>query len=333
MLNYFLNKKKTKELDGDLIRKCNILSFYNNQLFIKQETFNGNLSTYFLLIIVNNYNKINDKEKFYNLPKSKLLDFLDELYNLILEEHISLYKTDKKYFFRTNLSNSYNELINFLKDKHVRNKSNIEDTRKFIEVISEKVIKENQKSLNNIIKNDENIKENVEVNIIKSDLKDKEAIKMNYIKTNFFYDLDKYYATNIKKEIMNCIFSVYYLDEFFYSKDFCVVKKYYMNNYINDLEYIHSKKLNFPSIIKNYRNNLEPPLFIKKFNNYIVDPYFSITHSYIENETLKRNLSMDKNIKLNKKDIKPLENDESIECEILKNEQGFFGKLYYNNYK
>jgi hypothetical protein len=41
---------------------------------------------------------------------------------------------------------------------------------------------------------------------------------------------------------------------------------------------------------------------------------------------------MDKNIKLNKKDIKPLENDESIECEILKNEQGFFGKLYYNNF-
>ena len=333
MLNYFLNKKKTKELDGDLIRKCNILSFYNNQLFIKQETFNGNLSTYFLLIIVNNYNKINDKEKFYNLPKSKLLDFLDELYNLILEEHISLYKTDKKYFFRTNLSNSYNELINFLKDKHARNKSNIEDTRKFIEVISEKVIKENQKSLNNIIKNDENIKENVEVNIIKSDLKDKEAIKMNYIKTNFFYDLDKYYATNIKKEIMNCIFSVYYLDEFFYSKDFCVVKKYYLNKHLNDLESFHSKKLNYPSTIKNYRNNFEPPLFIKKFNNYIVNPFFPLTHSYIENETLKKNLSMDKNIKLNKKDIKPFENDESIECEILKNEQGFFGKLYYNNSK
>ena len=45
-----------------------------------------------------------------------------------------------------------------------------------------------------------------------------------------------------------------------------------MNNYLNDTQLIHSKKLNFPSTIKNYRNNLEPPLFIKKYNNYLSDP-------------------------------------------------------------
>ena len=99
-LNYFLTRKKTKELAENIKKKNNIISFYNNKLFNKQEVFNGNFSTYFLPIIVDSYIKINDKEKFYNLPKSKLLDFLNELYSLILEEHISLYKTDKKYFFR-----------------------------------------------------------------------------------------------------------------------------------------------------------------------------------------------------------------------------------------
>ena len=331
-LNYFLIKKKTKDLDADLKKKCKIISFFN-QLFIKQESFSGNFSTYFLLVIIDSQKKINDKKDFNNMPKYKLEELLNDLYSLILEEHILLYKADKKYFFKTNPSNFYNEALIYIKDKHVKKKSKAENFNKFLETIFEKMNKEKNKALNINKHISDDIKENQEDINVLSDTNEIEQININYNKTIFFYELDKYNVTNIKKEIMNCIFSVYYLDEFFYSKDFCVVKKYYMNNYINDLEYIHSKKLNFPSIIKNYRNNLEPPLFIKKFNNYIVDPYFSITHSYIENETLKRNLSMDKNIKLNKKDIKPLENDESIECEILKNEQGFFGKLYYNNFK
>ena len=335
-LNYCLIHKKMKELTGNLKKKCNNISFYDNKLFNKQETFNGNFSTYFLPIIADSITKINDKDKFYNLPKSKVLDFLNELYSLILEEQISLYKTDKKYFFRLNTSNHYNELINYLKDKHVNRKSNIEKTKEFIETITEKMNMEKNKKLIDFNQNNNEIKENSETKKYIFDLNDKddkEKEKISNNKINFFYELDKYYATNIKKEIMNCIFSLYYLKEFFYSEDFCIVKKYYLNNYLNDLKSFNSKKLNFPSIIKNYINNFEAPLFIKKFNNYIVNPYFPITHSYIDDEKLKRNLTMDKDIKLNKKEIKLFEKDELIECEILKNEKQFYGKLYYNNAK
>ena len=235
-----------------------------------------------------------------------------------------------------NTSNHYNELINYLKDKHVNRKSNIEKTKEFIETITEKMNMEKNKKLIDFNQNNNEIKENSETKKYIFDLNDKddkEKEKISNNKINFFYELDKYYATNIKKEIMNCIFSLYYLKEFFCSEDFCIVKKYYLNNYLNDLKSFHSKKLNFPSIIKNYINNFEAPLFIKKFNNYIVNPYFPITHSYIDDEKLKRNLTMDKDIKLNKKEIKLFEKDELIECEILKNEKQFYGKLYYNNTK
>ena len=116
---------------------------------------------------------------------------------------------------------------------------------------------------------------------------------------------------------MNCIFSYNYLDEFFYSHDFVIIKKYYMNNYLDKNESFDTKKINFPTTIKNYRNNFEPSLFVKKFNNYVLDPYFPITHSYIENEDLKNKLIMEKSIKLYPKEIFNANNDKEIECELI----------------
>ena len=103
---------------------------------------------------------------------------------------------------------------------------------------------------------------------------------------------------------MNCIYSLYYLDELFYNSDFCIIKKYYTNFYLNDLNNISTKKLNFPSIIKNYSNNFEPPIFVKKFNNYTNDPCFPISHAYIKNETLKKKFNDGKIYKIISKRIK-----------------------------
>ena len=105
-----------------------------------------------------------------------------------------------------------------------------------------------------------------------------------------------------------------------------------MNFYLNGKESLDSKQLNYPTIIKNYRNNFEPPLFIKKYNNFVIDPYFEITHSYInEKNPLKKYINMKKSIKFQDKDIPIQETDEFIECEIIKNELAFYGKLFYNN--
>ena len=66
--------------------------------------------------------------------------------------------------------------------------------------------------------------------------------------------------------------------------------------------------------------------------NYLFDPYFSISHSYIENESLKNKLIMQKSIKLYPKDIFNPKRDKAIECELIKKENDFYGKLYYNDY-
>ena len=331
ILNYYSNKNKIKGLDSELIYKCDILSFFNNQLFTNLNKFNGNFSTYFLLIISDSLEQISNKKDFKNVPLEKVSEFLQELYNLLLEEHFG-FKSDKKYFFKTNSSNYYNEIINYIKDNCNKKKTKINDIKVFIKSIYEKWSKDKIKISNNT--KDFSVSDkinNEQKNILNENFFLVDEIKIdNEIK--FFYDLDKYYVTNIKKEIMNCIFSLYYLDELFYCKNFCIIKKYYSNKYLNNSEKTYSKKINFPSIIKNYSNNLEPPLFLKKFNNFLNDPFFPITHSYI-NAKIKKNLNIEKSIKLKKKEFHYYENDENIECEILKNEKGSYGKLYYSDTK
>ena len=256
----------------------------------------------------------------------------------MIEEHLRLFKLDKKYFLYKNSSNYPIELLNYIKDKYYKKKSpkikeSIEEVKEFIELTLEKFRKEDDKKVKNLKTNSDEIKnvfEPMKVFVKKNDFMIHISISDN--KPNFFYDLDKNYITNIKKEIMNCIFSYYYLDEFFYSRDFCIIKKYYMNNYLVKKEAWDTKKLNFPSTIKNYRNNFEPPLFVKKFNNYVTNPYFPINHSYIKNESLKSKLNMERSIKLYPKEFLSGNNDKEIECEFIKNENAYYGKLYYNNY-
>jgi hypothetical protein len=91
----------------------------------------------------------------------------------------------------------------------------------------------------------------------------------------------------------------------------------------------NSKQINFPSILKHYKNNLESNIFLKQFNNYFTDPFLSITHNYVD-KYLNDKISRKKSIKLKQKDLPEFTGDKEIECEILKNETSFYGKLIYN---
>ena len=148
-------------------------------------------------------------------------------------------------------------------------------------------------------------------------------------KITFIYDLDEKYVTNIKKDLMNNIFGLYYIDEFFYNSDFCTMKKYYLN-FMNTGETIkNSKQLNFPTILKHYKNNLESNIFVKQYNNYFTDLYLPITHNYID-KYLKDKISRKKSIKLKEKDLPEFIDDKEIECEFLKNEASFYGKFCFS---
>ena len=333
-LNFLLNKKKEIKKDDALKVKCKIIYNYNNKLLVNEEKFIGNMVTYFLYMIVESKKQINDNGKNKNSSCSKLTPFLEDLFLLLLNEHKDLFKLDKKYFYPNNSSILNLELAIYIKEKFVnKNISGIEEIKKNIMLLSEKYnVNDKSKSLNKIQKKIVDFELNNEQIQLKNNISSLllDNLQINN-KIHFFYELDKYYITNIKKEIMNCIFSLYYLDELFYSKDFCIIKKYYTFNYLNKLQNIDSKKLNFPSTIKNYRNNFEPPLFVKKFNSFTTHPYFPITHSYIKDEILNNILSFDKSISLFQKDFFIYENTNEIECELIKSDIAFYGKLYYKN--
>ena len=330
-LGFLIDSTKLKPKEIDLKNTIDILKQYN-EFFNNYKKFSGNMVTYFLNIIIESKERINMKKNFCCAPASRLSQFLDNLFLLMLEEHSNLYNLNNKYFFHK-LSPFYStELINYIKENYVKKKlSSIEQIKEKIKLFykkcnidKNKIVDNNRNEISNELKRKEKPKQNQKEKKQKS-----EEIQYPDNKIHFFYNLDKYYITNIKKEIMNCIFSLYYLDEFFYSNDFCIIKKYYTNFYLNDLNNVSTKKLNFPSIIKNYSNNFEPPVFVKKFNNYMVDPYFPITHSYIKKETLNKKLTMEKSIKLYPKELNPGENINEIECELIKNDKAFYGKLFY----
>ena len=90
---------------------------------------------------------------------------------------------------------------------------------------------------------------------------------------NYFDEPDEYYLKNAKKELMMNVFSLYFFDSFFYSDNFKNLKNYYFQKF----EGVQSptKKLDFPSKIKNYNNGLEPNLFLKPFTLFCSLPAVS----------------------------------------------------------
>ena len=176
-------------------------------------------------IIIESQKAFNDLK--LNSSISEFSKFLDKLFSLILEEHSLLYKLNKKYFFKQIISNYQHQLLKFIKENYIKKKISlsIEEIKENIESISEKNKKEYNKLFNNpeeyLLGNKENIEEE---DFLKDIIIIPTEIPQFDNKITFFYDLDKNYITNVKKEIMNTIFSYYYLDELFYNYDFCIIK-------------------------------------------------------------------------------------------------------------
>ena len=338
-LRYLLSQKKVKEKAESILLKYETLSDYNKDILKSEEKFDINFTTYFLTLIIDTQKLKQNNQKF-DKKLSELFDkFMNQLFSDILKEQKDLSNIDKKYFFKTSSSILYNEQISYIRDKYIKKNISEEVAKSYIESIPEKlknskqILQDNKGENNNNESKDENNNKQEIIDEIQDADKDIKKTPLEFPndinKIRFFNDIDTNYIINIKKDIMNNIFGLYYIDNFYYNQDFCKMKKYYIN-FINLNKTNNSKQLNFPSIIKNYKNNLESPIFIKQFNNFFTDPYLSITHSYVDSD-LNNKISRQKSIKLIEKAFPKSDNDKEIECEILKNENTYFGKLIYNN--
>ena len=337
-LRYLLSQKKIKEKSETVLAKYNTILNYNKNIFISEEKFEINFNTYFLKLIIDAQKKFQNNNDLNKQLVNNLMSFINTLFSTVLQEHNILYSFDKNYFFKASSSTYYNEQISYIRDKYIKKNIPYDDAKSYLESIYDKM------NLNKKEDNNDNQNEALEKKASNNDIKEKEEICYadNYKKSapfvfneetyqiQFFNNLDKNYISNFKKDLMNGIFALYYIDEFFHNDDFCIMKKYY-NNFINKRSINDSKKLNYPSILKNYRNNLEPSIFIKQYNNYFDDSFLTITHKYVnEDEQLKKFLTKKKSIKLSQKNFYYSESNKEIECELLKNESTFYGKLIYN---
>ena len=350
---YILTKKKLN--DKEIKLKNNIIN--NNISSTEGGQFDNNFTTFALLIISGYQKSFKSKNFSENIDKLELKKVIEQLYSYILEEHQYLIELNKDYFLKNCPSNNqYNELIKLLKNKFIKKRKNSEEEIKlFFEgnesnLNSEKKEKEkyidkkdNNKSSNNNIStpssspsistNQNNI---IDDDSLKNENKEKnksiqiEPIEFpeNLNSIKYFKNPNKTFLKNPKKQIMNNIFSLYYIDVFYYNKTFCRMKNYFINNFLNFSEPT-TKLLDYPSKIKNYSNNLEPPLFVKQYNDYFNDPIFAITHRYI-NEQNHKIIDDYETIKLLKKPIPISKSMEkySFECELIKTDYYYFGKLF-----
>ena len=143
---------------------------------------------------------------------------------------------------------------------------------------------------------------------------------------NFFDEPDEYYLKNPKKELMMNIFSLYFFESFFYSDKFKLLKSYYLQNF--DGIQTSTKKLDFPSKIKNYSNGLEPFLFLKPFSEFFSTKIFPISHKYFYDYMIKNKIFPEPIILYQK--ILPdfnLENQFEKTCELIKEDHNYYGHL------
>ena len=351
----FTNKKGIVINENCFLQKYKILNtIYNEINFNKEIKFDCNFTTFFLLRIGKYQQIFKNSDNYKNTFIPELNKILSKLYNIILEEHLKLAELKKGYFFKTSSAqnNDYNELIKLLKNKYIKKKNN-QEINKFFEInmkelsgkqikniISDLLInnsKENEKEKiikkNTLKLNEAKVSDNCENNDKSEEIKNKYiknepfSLEEKINKINYFNEFDKYYLKNPKKEIMNNIFVLYYLDVFFYNEYFCKMKKYFLNKYFSN-NISNTKQLDFPSKLKNFSNNLDPPLFIKQYNDYFNGPIFPITHSYIQKEN-KKIIENYKSIKLFPKKLSIIKSeDENIfECELIKHDNYFYGNI------
>ena len=153
---------------------------------------------------------------------------------------------------------------------------------------------------------------------------DKGKNEIPYI--NFFDEPDEYYLKNPKKEFMMNIFSLNFVDFFFDSDSFKKLKNYYLQNFEGIQAF--TKKLDFPSKIKNFSNGLDPYLFLKPFSSFFTTKIFQISHEYFYDYMVKKNI-MPKPLIMYQKvlPIFNLENKYDKTCELIKVDHNYYGHI------
>ena len=202
--------------------------------------------------------------------------------------------------------------------QHVRSKSNI--------------------SLPNILNNNENFI----INKILADGNSSNNTKKNLIENIneindycFFNKLDNMYLFNIKRDLMKNVFSIDFIDTIFYDKVYSDLKKLFLQNYGEKIDLLNQNNtyLNYPTKIKNFSNGIEPPLFLKPFNNFFDYKIFPITHQYFYNhiQNCKQKYKY-KYINLFQKPIIIYSKEKTCEfsCELIKIDHAIYGNIIYS---
>ena len=149
----------------------------------------------------------------------------------------------------------------------------------------------------------------------------------------FFSNLDSMFLFNIKRDLMKNIFSINFIDTLFYDKAFIELQKIFMQTYEKNLQKEKSDYLNYPSKIKNFSNGIEPPLFVRPFNNIFEHKTFPITHQYFF-EYIKKYKHKFKYqyIDLFQKQIIIPEEEKTCEykCELIKVDYALYGNFIYS---
>ena len=178
--------------------------------------------------------------------------------------------------------------------------------------------------------NSDNFMANYEILQMKN-LMDDNVDNLNKVK--FFNEYDFMHIKSYKKELMKNVFMLNFLDVFYYNEEFLMMKNMFLQKYRCDISSDKNNSfLDYPTIIKNFSNGLEAPLFCNPLNSIFSHKYFHITHEYFENYMKKKELRS-KNIILEKKNIYMSEvnkNSEVYECELTKINHSYFGDLTYS---
>ena len=162
-----------------------------------------------------------------------------------------------------------------------------------------------------------------------------EGIDLNF-NSFFFNQFDSMYLIDIKKELIKNIFSFYFLDPIYYDKTFIKLKKIFIQNFEKNLERINQKNiyLNYPTKIKNFSNGIEPPLFVKPFNNFFEHKTTPISHKFFYDYIKQKKLKLKYNyINLFKKPIIIPKEEKTCQfkCELIKIENSIYGNIIFSN--
>jgi len=337
-----------KELEENIFDKKKLKSINIEELVINfQKFFNDNNNIYSIIIEditsgnCNLKKNNNDKGNFqknnnFNCKRNFSQDidtenYINDISNISNRRIYNSFHTKSNRQIISNLNSSSNR--NSVKSTNENNKSNMIDDEEDNNDL-ELNIKEDNKIIS--IKIDDY--EIIDKSKVREKIKIEKINISDYLNSvNYFEEIDYNYISNIKKNLMNNVFSLYFIDIFYYNEIFLKMKKSYFNEY-NDAVF-GTKILDYPSKLKNYNNGIEPPMFIKQYNNFYDNKYFKISHNYFY-EYMKKNNLKSKYINLYPKSIpysflnsenNNNRNMPSLSCELVKINKIFFGQIFIVN--